>query len=145
MKKIFFAGLIILLVLGITMFIRLSVSSSSEFDDEDEDNDDFSENNYNLGKNNSSIQNSSNLGKITLSRLGMHNFSSDCWIAYGGKVYDITSFLPGHPGSAGAIIPFCGTSEKFAQAFVGKHGTKNVDMLMKIGTVIGDFDIVGKI
>jgi len=57
----------------------------------------------------------------------------------------VTSFLPRHPGSAGAISPFCGTSEEFAKAFTKQHGTSKVSNLMKVGTLIGDFDIVGKI
>jgi len=37
---------------------------------------------------------------ISLEELAVHNTRYDCWVAYNGKVYDITTFLPVHPGSA---------------------------------------------
>ena len=96
-----------------------------------------------VGKNSGSsvnaVSSSGNSGKIGISDLAKHNKLSDCWIGYDGKVYDITSFLPNHPGSAAAISPYCGTSEEFTNAFTKKHGTK------KVGVLIGDFQIQGKI
>lgn len=35
---------------------------------------------------------------VTLEELGKHNTSADCWIAIHGNVYDVTAFLPEHPG-----------------------------------------------
>ena len=71
--------------------------------------------------------------------LGMHNNSQSCWVGFQNKVYDVTSWLPRHPGSAQAILPYCGTAEEFEQAFIQKHGTKKVGLLMKVGVLIGDF------
>ncbi len=59
----------------------------------------------------------------------MHNTASDCWVAYDNKVYDITAFLPNHPGGAGQISPYCGTSGAFDTAFTNKHGTSKVPVL----------------
>jgi cytochrome b involved in lipid metabolism len=67
---------------------------------------------------------------ISSSELSKHNSQSDCWVAYQGKVYDLTSFLPIHPGSARAIIPYCGTSSQFEQAFTNQHGTSQVRALI---------------
>lgn len=80
---------------------------------------------------------------ISLSSLSEHSSRDDCWIAYNGKVYDITSWLPAHPGGASRIAPYCGTSEEFQKAFEREHGTKQVSRLMKVGTLIGDFQIKG--
>jgi|SRR3989344_4377276 len=80
---------------------------------------------------------------VSLSELSNHNTESDCWVAYDGKVYDITSFLPNHPGSARAIAPYCGTSDSFKNAFERKHGTSKVQTLMSIGVLMGDFDVMG--
>lgn len=75
---------------------------------------------------------------VTAEELSKHNSQQDCWIAYKGKVYDLTSFLPKHPGSAAAISPFCGTSEEFESAFEGMHGTSNVPVLMQEGIYKGE-------
>jgi cytochrome b involved in lipid metabolism len=45
---------------------------------------------------------------LTGSEIAVHNTSSDCWIIVSGYVYNVTNFLPQHPGSASAIIPYCG-------------------------------------
>jgi len=76
--------------------------------------------------------------EITLSVLATHDSKSDCWIAYDGKVYDITKFLPVHPGSSAAIEPYCGTAEEFENAFTKKHGTSKISMLQKQGELQGD-------
>ena len=79
-----------------------------------------------------------NQGKIALSGLAGHNKQNDCWISYQGKVYDITSFLPKHPGSAAAISPYCGTSSEFEEAFSDQHGTSQVNKLIREGTYKGE-------
>jgi hypothetical protein len=33
-----------------------------------------------------------------------HNVESDCWIAVRGKVYDVTSWVPKHPGGVDPIV-----------------------------------------
>ncbi|MFA6100218.1 MAG: cytochrome b5-like heme/steroid binding domain-containing protein [Patescibacteria group bacterium] len=34
----------------------------------------------------------------SLSDVAMHATSTDCWMAISGKVYDVTSYRPNHPG-----------------------------------------------
>lgn len=75
---------------------------------------------------------------ISASELSKHNSQSDCWVAYQGKVYDLTSFLPLHPGSARAIIPYCGTSSQFENAFTNQHGTSQVRALINEGIYKGN-------
>lgn len=57
---------------------------------------------------------------ITRSEVAQHATSSDCWIIVGRSVYDVTSYLPRHPGGAGQISPLCGKSA--TAAFRGEHG-----------------------
>ena len=135
MKKIVLAVLIAFLVFGIVAFIRLYTSTGNVFLN--------NVNAVNGGNSGSSVNAVSSSGRISLSDLAKHDKESDCWVGYGGKVYDVTSFLPRHPGSAGAISPYCGTSKEFTDAFTKKHGTKKVGALMKVGVLIGDFNIVG--
>lgn len=74
---------------------------------------------------------------ITLSELAKHNSMNSCWVSYQGNVYDITSFLPVHPGSPQAILPYCGTATEFTQAFTQQHGTSQVRKLNSKGILMG--------
>lgn len=80
---------------------------------------------------------------VTSADLNKHNTMSDCWVAYKTKVYDITSWLPRHSGTAEAILPYCGTAEEFEKAFTEKHGTTKASLLMRVGVFIGDFEDKG--
>jgi|SRR3989338_8779945 len=75
---------------------------------------------------------------ITAAELAKHKTKEDCWISYKGNVYDLTNWLPKHPGTAGAIAPFCGTSSEFEKAFIDKHDTSKVDKLMEEGIYKGE-------
>lgn len=136
MKKIVLALIIVFLAFGVSAFIRLTPPNTSDFEDIDDEYDD------------SDIKRSGSIKEVNLiilSTLARHKSASDCWVAYDNKVYDLTSWLPVHPGSAAAIIPYCGTSKEFTNAFTQKHGTSKVSMLMKMGALIGDFEIQGEL
>ncbi len=119
-KKIFIALIVVAAAIAFVYFLRVSVAANVPLD----------------------LDGSSKLNFIDLSS---HNKEADCWVAYSGKVYDLTSWLPRHPGSAAAIAPYCGTSEEFSEAFTKQHGTTKVGMLMKVGTLMGDFEVRGQI
>ena len=89
------------------------------------------------------LNNSGNSTGVTESVLADHNSETDCWVAYQGKVYDITSWLQKHPGGVNAILPYCGTSSQFEEAFTKKHGTTKVALLMKVGIFMGDLKYKG--
>lgn len=87
--------------------------------------------------NSTSTQNASNLGNatanatISLQDLASHNSKADCWVGYNKSVYDLTAWLPKHPGSSAAIEPYCGTAVEFEAAFKGQHGTSQVRTLLR--------------
>ncbi len=76
---------------------------------------------------------------IPISELAIHNSSESCWVLFRGKVYDITSFLPEHPGSAQAILPYCGTIN-FENAFMKKHGESKIAQLLEEGELRGELE-----
>ncbi len=76
-------------------------------------------------------------GVISRAELAKHSTQADCWIGYKGTVYDVTNWLPRHPGSAGAIAPYCGTADEFATAFNRRHGTSKDAKLQKEGVKEG--------
>ena len=45
---------------------------------------------------------------LTLQEISKHNTAADCWMIISNKVYNLTSFLPVHPGGMGLILPYCG-------------------------------------
>jgi hypothetical protein len=49
-----------------------------------------------------------NSSKITKADVATHNSKSDCWTIIDGSVYDITSYIPRHPGGDN-ILSACGT------------------------------------
>lgn len=75
---------------------------------------------------------------LQLSDISRHNSESSCWIIYSGKVYDITAYLPYHPGGPGNVLPYCGSDAK--AAFDNKpHSATASDLLASyyIGDVGG--------
>jgi len=57
-------------------------------------------------------------GGYTMEEVAKHNKESDCWVVLAGMVYDVTEFLPDHPGGKRAIT-----------LYAGKDATEEFDML----------------
>lgn len=58
--------------------------------------------------NNSTNESSSSVNKsFTKSEVAAHNSKDDCWTIINGNVYDLTKFIPGHPGGQ-EILKACG-------------------------------------
>ncbi len=55
-----------------------------------------------------SVNNTGGNITLTAAEVAKHNSRTDCWSIISGKVYNVTSFLPSHPGGVAAILPFCG-------------------------------------
>jgi len=139
--------LIVLLVIGVVFFVRNSQHNYQNQDSSQNSNQiaQQKQQNQDSRTNTQDNQQTTDSSKIPLTELSKHNSKDDCWIAYNGKVYDITSYLPRHPGSSAKIEPYCGSATEFKNAFENKHGTSKVSTLMRVGTFIGDFDVMGNI
>ncbi|KAK6588604.1 flavohemo cytochrome b-type NAD(P)H [Cryptosporidium xiaoi] len=46
--------------------------------------------------------------KVSVEELRSHASENDCWVAYRGKVYDITKYLEFHPGGKEILLQFAG-------------------------------------
>lgn len=56
----------------------------------------------------------------TLEEVAQHATPESCWIVVDQTVYDVTDWIPQHPGGADRIIPLCGTDA--TSAFGAQHG-----------------------
>jgi cytochrome b involved in lipid metabolism len=59
-------------------------------------------------------------GTYSASDVARHNSKADCWSIINGGVYDLTSWIPRHPGGERAIEGLCGKDG--SAAFNGQHG-----------------------
>lgn len=63
--------------------------------------------------------------------LAQHSTPSSCWITRNGKVYDVTSFMPDHPGGDDLILKYAGqdVGEVMKDPEEHEHSEAAYDML----------------
>jgi cytochrome b involved in lipid metabolism len=59
--------------------------------------------------------------KYTLADVAAHGTPAACWSAVSGSVYDLTAWIPQHPGGQSAIKSMCGVDG--TAAFNGMHSS----------------------
>ena len=78
---------------------------------------------------------------ITAAQLAQHSSPESCWLLIQGKVYDVSVFLPKHPGSQLPVLKMCGKESTEAFLTQGGRGSRHsydaVDKLTKF--YIGDY------
>ena len=72
--------------------------------------------------------------EITLTQIAQHSSRTSCWSAINGGVYDLTSWIPNHPGGEKTILSICGIDG--SDGYNGQHGGR-----AKIMTILGGFKI----
>jgi cytochrome b involved in lipid metabolism len=76
--------------------------------------------------------------RYTLAQVAENNNKDSCWTIIDGNVYDITSYIPNHPGGESDIVKICGKdgSQLFAKPQEHKDGgANNVLSRFKIGSL----------
>lgn len=77
-------------------------------------------------------------GTYTLADVAKHASKDDCWSAINDGVYNLTSWIPRHPGGERAIEGLCGKDG--SAAFNGQHGggatQAQILTTMKVGTLV---------
>jgi len=75
---------------------------------------------------------------FTWDELRQHNVKSDCYISVRGKVYNVTSWIPKHPGGEDTLVLNGGRDA--TQLFEAYHPTRIYSMLGKyfVGEIIAD-------
>lgn len=74
---------------------------------------------------------------VTLSQIALHNSRTSCWTAINGSVYDLTSWIPNHPGGEDAILYLCGIDG--SDGYNAQHGGKSKPASILAGFKIGTF------
>lgn len=72
---------------------------------------------------------------ITSVEVAAHNSRETCWSTINGNVYDLTSWIPEHPGGEQAILQLCGTDG--SAKFNGKHGDAPKQAAVLLGFKLG--------
>jgi cytochrome b involved in lipid metabolism len=73
-------------------------------------------------------------GGITLNQIAEHSSRSSCWSAINGNVYDLTSWIPNHPGGEKTILSLCGIDG--SNGYNSQHGGSS-----KPARILGGFKI----
>ena len=77
------------------------------------------------------------LRKITHAELAEHASQYDCWTAYQGKVYNITQYIPYHPGGGKKLM--LGAGKDCTELFDRYHRWVNIGSILSkclVGTLI---------
>jgi cytochrome b involved in lipid metabolism len=72
---------------------------------------------------------------ITLADVAKHNSRTSCWSAVNGSVYDLTSWIPNHPGGERVILSMCGIDG--SAGYNGQHGGKSKPATILAGFKLG--------
>ncbi|WP_172147651.1 MULTISPECIES: cytochrome b5 domain-containing protein [Pseudomonas] len=80
------------------------------------------------------------LRPIGAEELATHNHRDSCWKAIDGKVYDVTSYLPEHPGDEALTLDWCGkdASAAWHNKRPGQAHSANAALLLQ-SYLIGQF------
>eukprot|EP00890_Picochlorum_soloecismus_P000911 jgi/Picsp_1/1820/NSC_05287-R1_delta 5 fatty acid desaturase len=77
--------------------------------------------------------------QYTRQQVARHDsIETGAWVGYEGKVYDITNFIPRHPGGESGLWELAGTVEEFAARFDAHHHGRGVPKMMLGRYEIGD-------
>ncbi len=78
---------------------------------------------------------SGTLKSYTSTEVAQHTTKASCWSMINGNIYDLTSWIPKHPGGEGAILSICGIDG--SSAFNGQHGRSSKVANVLVGFKIG--------
>ena len=77
---------------------------------------------------------------VSWADVGAHNKEEDCWVVLHGHVWDLTAFLPEHPGGKKIIVKYAGRDA--TEEFDMLHDRK---VIQKYGIKQGTIDDKGKL
>lgn len=68
------------------------------------------------------------ISRYTLEDLSKHNTKEDCWISFQGRVYNVTLYLPYHPGGKAQLMR--GAGKDATQMMMKIHPWVNIAVIL---------------
>ncbi|KAJ5835292.1 FMN-dependent dehydrogenase [Penicillium robsamsonii] len=78
-------------------------------------------------------------GKLTGAKVAEHNSKDSCWVIVHGKAYDVTEFLPEHPGGQKIILKYAGKDA--TEEFEPIHPPDTLDKFLDPSKHLGPVDM----
>jgi cytochrome b involved in lipid metabolism len=129
MKK-YIAALSCLLLASIGIFVFSSSKTSSSIGSVKMTTDPVQNMSSNISNSN---QKTAETKKIyTTKDVEAHSTKNDCWTIINNDVYDITSYVPMHPGGINQITRICGKDGTSLFASVPQHNNQSTNQLAKL-------------
>jgi len=69
---------------------------------------------------------------LTMAVVAAHNTADDCWLVINNNIYNVTDFIPNHPGGDQHIIDSCGKDATTAFETKGGSGKTHSDQARQI-------------
>jgi cytochrome b involved in lipid metabolism len=70
---------------------------------------------------------------IAMAVVAEHNTSTDCWLVIDNNIYNVTDYIPNHPGGEKEIADYCGKDATAAfETKGGKSGQTHSDQARQI-------------
>lgn len=124
-------GSVLTLSVGFLVFATKNFSDENKFFDDDNSRDTI--------VTTVSAVNTLTQQDITLSQIAQHNSRASCWSSINDEVYDLTSWIPNHPGGEKNILSLCGKDG--SAGYNARHKGKSKIMTILSGFKIGTLAI----
>jgi L-lactate dehydrogenase (cytochrome) len=77
--------------------------------------------------------------KLTGEEVAKHNNADSCWVIVHGRAYDVTEFLPEHPGGPKIILKYAGKDA--SEEYDPIHPPDTLDKFLDKGKHLGEVDM----
>jgi L-lactate dehydrogenase (cytochrome) len=77
--------------------------------------------------------------KLTGAEVANHSTKDSCWVIVHGRAYDVTDFLPEHPGGSKIILKYAGKDA--TEAFEPIHPPDTLDKYLSKDKHLGEVDM----
>lgn len=83
--------------------------------------------------------NNTQRNKLTGEQVSSHNNRDTCWVIVHGRAYDVTEFLPEHPGGSKIILKYAGKDA--TEAYEPIHPPDTLDKYLDKSKHLGEVDM----